>query len=92
MSVSQSTSSIFQVEQRRALHDAHRDGGHGLAQGDWVILPAAISVFTASCAATHAPVMAAVRVPPSAWITSQSSWMVRSPSNFRSNTAAGCGR
>ena len=36
------------------------------------ILPAASSVAIASCAATQAPVMAAVRVPPSAWITSQS--------------------
>ena len=31
--------------------------------------------------------MAAVRVPPSAWSTSQSRWMVRSPSALRSNTA-----
>src|SRR3990167_5691646 len=52
-----------------------------------VILSALSRPFTASWAATKAPVMAAVRVPPSAWITSQSSWMVRSPSFFKSNTA-----
>ena len=31
--------------------------------------------------------MLAVRVPPSAWITSQSRWIVRSPSCVRSTTA-----
>ena len=35
---------------------------------------------TASASATYAPVIAAVRVPPSAWSTSQSSTMVFSPS------------
>ena len=55
--------------------------------GDTASLPCAISLLTASCAATKAPVIAAVRVPPSAWSTSQSSWMVRSPSALRSNTA-----
>ena len=35
---------------------------------------------TASARATYAPVIAAVRVPPSACSTSQSSWMVFSPS------------
>src|SRR6266516_1055903 len=40
-----------------------------------------------SCSATHAPVMAAVRVPPSAWITSQSIVICRSPSAERSSTA-----
>ena len=35
----------------------------------------------------NAPVIAAVRVPPSAWITSQSIVMVRSPKPFRSVTA-----
>ena len=49
-------------------------------------LPCAMRPVTASCAATKAPVIAAVRVPPSAWITSQSSEMVRSPSSDRSNT------
>ena len=34
----------------------------------------------ASARATYAPVIAAVRVPPSAWSTSQSSWIVFSPS------------
>ncbi len=40
----------------------------------------------ASCNAMNAPVMPAVRVPPSAWITSQSMWMVRSPIFSRSTT------
>ena len=54
--------------------------------GDAPSLPCAISQVTASCAATKAPVIAAVRVPPSAWSTSQSSEIVRSPSAARSNT------
>ena len=37
-----------------------------------------------SCSATQAPVIAAVRVPPSAWITSQSTVIWRSPSAVRS--------
>ena len=37
--------------------------------------------------AVHAPVTAAVRVPPSAWITSQSRVIWRSPSAGRSTTA-----
>ena len=37
--------------------------------------------------ATNAPVIEAVRVPPSAWMTSQSIQMVRSPSLARSTTA-----
>ena len=39
-----------------------------------------------SCSATQAPVIAAVRVPPSAWITSQSTVICRSPSAGRSTT------
>ncbi|MNP33898.1 hypothetical protein D3C76_1271620 [compost metagenome] len=50
-------------------------------------LPAATSLFRASASATQAPVMEAVRVPPSAWITSQSRVMVNSPSVFRSTAA-----
>src|SRR6185295_13191216 len=37
--------------------------------------------------ATQAPVIAAVRVPPSAWITSQSTVIWRSPNEGRSSTA-----
>jgi hypothetical protein len=40
----------------------------------------------ASVTATKAPVMAAVRVPPSAWTTSQSTHTVRSPSLAISTT------
>ena len=46
--------------------------------------PLASSLAMASCTATKAPVMLAVRVPPSAWITSQSICRVRSPSSCRS--------
>ena len=59
----------------------------GPVMGEETNLPSATSLFTASCAATKAPVMAAERVPPSACSTSQSRWMVRSPSAFKSNTA-----
>ena len=37
---------------------------------------------SASCKATAAPVMDAVLVPPSAWMTSQSMRRVRSPKRF----------
>ena len=46
--------------------------------------PCAPSQVTASASATYAPVIAAVRVPPSACRTSQSSAMVFSPSALRS--------
>ena len=45
------------------------------------------SVTNASCSATSAPLIAAVRVPPSASSTSQSSVIVRSPNAVRSVTA-----
>ena len=47
--------------------------------GFFSISPFCISLCTAITSATYAPVMAAVRVPPSACSTSQSSVMVRSP-------------
>ena len=49
--------------------------------------PSATSLPQAIAKATHAPVIDAVRVPPSAWITSQSSRTVFSPSAFMSTTA-----
>ena len=52
-----------------------------------VSLPALINPSTARRSATQAPEIDAVRVPPSAWITSQSSTIWRSPSAFRSVTA-----
>ena len=45
------------------------------------------SFSSASASATNAPVIDAVRVPPSAWITSQSIQIVRSPSAGRLVTA-----
>ena len=44
------------------------------------------SLPSASTMATNAPVIEAVRVPPSAWITSQSSHSVRSPRRSRRTT------
>ena len=54
--------------------------------GDTFSVPAATSAFRARASATAAPVMAAVRVPPSAWITSQSRITVRSPRACMSTT------
>ena len=48
--------------------------------GRRLILFARTRPMSASCSATHAPVMDAVRVPPSAWMTSQSRVTVISPS------------
>ncbi len=56
--------------------------------GERTSLPCASSQATASCAATKAPVIAAVRVPPSACSTSQSSEIVRSPSGREVEHAA----
>ena len=50
------------------------------------MLRAAIQAM-ASCSATQAPVIEAVRVPPSAWSTSQSTMICFSPSAARSVTA-----
>ena len=88
MSVSQSTSSTYSRSSTGVPCTIPTEmAATGSRMGEVAILPLASSVFTASCAATQAPVMAAVRVPPSAWITSQSSTMLRSPRSLRSNTA-----
>ncbi len=58
---------------------AHRSGNDGRD-------PSCTSLYTAWERATQAPVMAAVRVPPSAWITSQSTTKVRSPSRSSRQT------
>src|ERR1039458_9666026 len=55
--------------------------------GAAVNVPASIRRCKASPSATKAPVIDAVRVPPSAWITSQSIQIVRSPNRFKSATA-----
>ena len=55
--------------------------------GSAVSLPSRSSPSTARRSATQAPLIEAVRVPPSAWITSQSSVIWRSPSSLRSVTA-----
>ena len=74
------------VEHRHAFVDADRNRGHAPKTGR-----AAICRRASRCervdSATKAPVIAAVRVPPSACSTSQSSVIVRSPSAARSITA-----
>ena len=55
--------------------------------GDTGSSPSDISDAIASASATYAPVIDAVRVPPSATSTSQSIVMLRSPSSVRSVTA-----
>ena len=54
--------------------------------GSCVSAPDASSLSTAMRSATQLPEIAAVRVPPSAWITSQSTTICRSPSALRSTT------
>ena len=96
MSVSQAESSTYSRSSsgvRRGPACPPRPPPRSIANGRCArSCPAASSQLTASCAATKAPVMAAVRVPPSACSTSQSSEMVRSPSAFRSNTQRMSGR
>lgn len=55
-------------------------------RGEDLRVPAAVRRWSAMASAAQAPVMAAVRVPPSAWITSQSRMTVRSPRAFMSTT------
>ena len=60
---------------------------HGSTTG-WVAMrPAATRRVQASCRATHPPQIDAVRVPPSAWRTSQSTRIWRSPRAAMSTTA-----
>ena len=50
------------------------------------IVFALYNLYIASATATNAPVIDAVLVPPSAWITSQSTQIVLSPNLFKSTT------
>ena len=70
---------VAEVEQGVAVDDADGGGGDHFAQGEDLRLPASTSLPRAMARATEAPVMAAQRVPPSAWRTSQSRMTVRSP-------------
>ena len=88
MSVSQAESSVYSrssnvTPSTRPTETAATCSRIGLAAS----LPPCSRTDTASCAAMKAPVIAAVRVPPSACSTSQSSVIVRSPKAARSNTA-----
>ena len=77
---------VAEVEQGRAADDADRGGGDELLSGDCLRVPALTRALRARARATAAPVMAAVRVPPSAWMTSQSRMTVRSPRACMSTT------
>ena len=81
MSVSQAASSTYSRSSSGVPSTMPTDTAATKSRiGERASGPARISHATASCAATKAPVIAAVRVPPSAWSTSQSSEIVRSPS------------
>jgi hypothetical protein len=87
MSVSQAESSVYSRSSSGVPCTMPTDTAATASRiGEAAMRPWASSQVTASCAATQAPVMAAVRVPPSACSTSQSRWMVRSPSALRSKT------
>ena len=87
MSVSQAASSVYSRSSNGTPCTTPTDTAATKSRiGLAASLPAVISTVTASWAATKAPVMAAVRVPPSACSTSQSMRMLRSPSALRSNT------
>ena len=60
--------------------------GRGWMTAEYSLLPASTGERVAREAATQAPEIAAQRVPPSAWSTSQSSQSVRSPSASKSQT------
>jgi len=66
--------------------DAYRCGGDELFQRRFLERSGCDQRVQRQARATAAPVMAAVRVPPSAWITSQSRITVRSPRAFMSTT------
>ena len=79
---------VGKIEQSFVVDDADAGGGHGVDQRrSCASIPAATMRSKASASATNAPVMEAVRVPPSAWITSQSIQTVRSPRASWSVTA-----
>ena len=78
---------VGQVEQRFAVHDADARRGNVIGQRNRPQDVALAQLSSASASATNAPVMDAVRVPPSAWMTSQSIQIVRSPSAGRFVTA-----
>ena len=78
---------VIQIEQRLAADHADADRGDALPQRILAIFFASRSARKASAAATQAPVIEAVRVPPSAWSTSQSMQSVRGPSASRSTAA-----
>ena len=87
MSVSQAESSVYSRSSKGAPCTTPTETAATKSRmGLTVSLPCCSNRLMASCAATKAPVMAAVRVPPSACSTSQSRLMVRSPRASRSKT------
>ena len=74
---------VGQVEQRHAGRRCRRWWRRrSRSPGSMLSWSACFSLPKASTMATNAPVIEAVRVPPSAWMTSQSSQSVRSPRRF----------
>ena len=72
---------VGQVEHRRAGDDADARGRDVVGDRHARDRPCSRSRSSASTSATNPPVIEAVRVPPSAWMTSQSIQIVRSPSS-----------
>jgi hypothetical protein len=71
------------------LIDAAGNGGDMILEhGSTLTIERSCIHFRQSCSAIQAPVMAAVRVPPSAWMTSQSTVIWRSPSSRQIDNGA----
>ena len=83
---------VRQIQQGLPVDDADADGGDVVQERDALILLPFPERLERSASATNAPVIDAVRVPPSAWITSQSIQIVRSPSAGRLSPTAATGR
>jgi hypothetical protein len=77
---------VVEIEHRLALVDAAGHRRHVILEHAAVIMLRAFIQARQSLSAIQAPVMAAVRVPPSACSTSQSTVICRSPSAGRSTT------
>ena len=72
---------VGEIEHRHAADDADARGGDVVLHRIALICPLSRILCSASTSATKPPVIDAVRVPPSAWMTSQSTQIVRSPSS-----------
>ena len=77
---------VAEVEEAVSADDADGGGGDQLTQGRGLEGAGLDQRAEGDGEGDAAPVMAAVRVPPSAWMTSQSRMTVRSPRAFMSTT------